>query len=350
MKVALLSLIAAISVSLWAMPASATVYSLDDLTSSPLGNLRAFYGINSGGDAVGTYYVHTYERAFIRRNGQVQALGTLGGYISVPRAINDFGKVVGYSTLDGSSQPFHAFVWESIGGLHDLGNLNGIGAIANDINNSGQVVGESGTAFIWDAVNGMQSLGTLPGYEWCSTAVAINNNGLVLGYSAKLIDGMPAIHYFLRDNFNGMRDLTAMMGRDVNALDINDLGQVVGYCEGHAFIWDSVSGMQDLGITGGNSYAYGINNRGQVVGEYEAPSGGNLPFVWDKVNGMQNPGTLGGFSNGCLDINDAGVIVGSSSNQSGFRAVQWTPVPEPPSILAILGGLASLLAFRRRKA
>ena len=41
----------------------------------------------------------------------VTDLGTLGGGVSIPAAINDHGGVAGYATLRGGSQ--HAFVWTS---------------------------------------------------------------------------------------------------------------------------------------------------------------------------------------------------------------------------------------------
>ena len=64
-------------------------------------------------------------------------------------------------------------------------------------------------------------------------------------------------------------------------------GQVVG--EGsipfssyhmHAFLWKDGT-MTDLGTLGGaTSWAYGINNRGQVVGYSETASGEMRAFLW----------------------------------------------------------------------
>ena len=41
---------------------------------------------------------------------------------------------------------------------------------------------------------------------------------------------------------------------------------------------------------------------------------------------------------------------GSVTNALGFSGAIYSPVPEPSSIIVLLGGLGSLLAFRRRKA
>jgi probable HAF family extracellular repeat protein len=55
------------------------------------------------------------------------------------------------------------------------------------------------------------------------------------------------------------------------AYALNDRGQVVGSSstpEGsHAFSWTAAAGMVDLGTLGANyAYAYAVNNHGQVVG------------------------------------------------------------------------------------
>ena len=76
--------------------------------------------------------------------------------------------------------------------ITDLGTLPGsTSSIATAINNSGQVVGNSGDhAFLWQ--NGvMTDLGTLPG-STSSTATAINNSGQVVGNSGN--------HAFFWDN------------------------------------------------------------------------------------------------------------------------------------------------------
>jgi probable HAF family extracellular repeat protein len=92
-------------------------------------------------------------------------LGTLGGHNSEGNDINASGQVTGASfTADGF---FHAFRWDPVTGMQDLGTLSGaLGEISSGsgINDSGQVAGGSGnSAFLWDPVTGMQDLGTLGG-------------------------------------------------------------------------------------------------------------------------------------------------------------------------------------------
>src|SRR5215207_10175943 len=63
----------------------------------------------------------------------------------------------------------------------------------------------------------------------------------------------------------------------------------------HAFLYDSTNGMKDLGTLGGtNSYAYGINDSGQVVGYSDTANSGPHAFLYDSTNGMKDLGTLGG--------------------------------------------------------
>lgn len=101
-------------------------------------------------------------------------------------AVNDSGVIVG-GPVAVTQVPHHAFRWTLNDGYKDIGDLPGglDSSAANDINNSGQVLGVGNSdlgqrAVVWDADGSMHDLGDLPG----STAYypfRINNLGDVIG-------------------------------------------------------------------------------------------------------------------------------------------------------------------------
>ena len=113
-------------------------------------------------------------------------LGTLGGWESTARAINDVGQVVGCSWLGGPVTD-RAFLYEPGRGMRDIGTLGGSLSCAYGINNQGQIVGWSYTtrdtavhAFLWSESTGMIDL--TPALRGSSIAADINDVGLVAGY------------------------------------------------------------------------------------------------------------------------------------------------------------------------
>jgi len=96
----------------------------------------------------------------------------------------------------------------------------------------------------------------------------------------------------------------------------------------HAFIWSKAAGMVGLGVLPGftDSGTHDINNLGQVVGYCALAGVPNRGFLWSSTAGMQPVGTLpGGLSSDAVGINDLGEIVGTSDsgNVSTYHAVLW---------------------------
>jgi probable HAF family extracellular repeat protein len=108
--------------------------------------------------------------------------------------------------------------------------------------------------------------------------------------------------------------------------------------------------VTDLGTLGGiESWAYGLNNLGHVVGWAELPAGNYHAFVHDGGE-MIDLGTLGGMFSSAYAINDEGVIVGYAQDASGqWQAVRWVPVPEPATWSLAIMALGCRTLHRRRR-
>ena len=125
------------------------------------------------------------DTAFAVSRYTITGLGTLGGSNSGAVGLNDLGQVVGRADTAGATEQ-HAFIWQN-GALTDLGTLGGTYSHAYDINCSEKAVGLATTAtgdyhaFLWQG-GVMTDISTLPG-NMTSWAQGINESGQIVGIS-----------------------------------------------------------------------------------------------------------------------------------------------------------------------
>ena len=169
-----------------------------------------------------------------------------------------------------------------------------------------------------------------------SYAYGLNSDADIAGFDEDTDDDESA---WISDG-SSLTSLGTLGGTTSQARDINDSDEVVGLSDtaggvSHAFIWDSGSGMQDLGTVAGrsDSEAAAINDDGEVAGtvlNISSEPMGWLAFLYVPIAahtlsaGMNSLGTLGGEASVATDVNDSGQVVGGAMNASDqMRPFLW---------------------------
>lgn len=231
----------------------------------------------------------TEMRGFVWRDGVMRDLGTLGGSDTAQAVQNQRGQIAGYSYTNFTPNPttglptIHPFLWDH-GHMRDLGSLGGTIALANWMNDRGDVVGmsnlagdETGHPFLW-AHGSMRDLGSLGG--GFGAANYVNNRGDVTGGALAADD---TFHGFLWRQ-GKLVDLPPV-GDAVHAFGnaLNDRDQVVGneldadFNETDAALWSDGRGYDLNTLVGPTSFqmisADYINDQGAIFGHGVYTSG-----------------------------------------------------------------------------
>lgn len=115
--------------------------------------------------------------------------------------------------------------------------------------------------------------------------------------------------------------------REAEAFALNEKCEVAGYltyAEQEAFVWrpDYTPELTTLGSLGGASFAYDINIYSEVCGVARVNDFLNHAFRWTEATGMQDLRPTALESN-AYGINDRGEIVGQADGPNGMRAFIW---------------------------
>ncbi len=282
----------------WRVTDTGDLLSLTDLGTLPGGTESRADDVNNLGEIVGSSATNgyaDYRAVFIPAGGSMVDLGTLrvdNSGQSRAFAVNDVGLVVGQADVEIGNR---ACVWyvDEDGVVLDKIALAGFDGRssrwANDVNNSGQVVGQaqradgSGHAASWqvDVVNGTLVVTgpvdlAIPGLA--TDANGINATGDIAGTARTVLgglDGNSEAYAFLLTAEDVLIDLGTIGGAKwTEAQAVNDHLQVVGRVDrqkDEAYLWELgvLTTLNDLIPSGTNwqlKHGNDINNNSQIVG------------------------------------------------------------------------------------
>ncbi len=329
-------------------PTSGQLTNLGDL---PGGNTwSAAFDINASNQVIGSSGAGNGANAFVWNSTTgMTNLGDLSGglNISLGMGINDSGVAVGAGLTGGGTGPSgsqtHAFVWDATNGIRDLSgplapnpNTDFI-STANDINNLGIAVGQALT----------EEAGLIP-IAWDTTEV---------GFPQTPLPGLP------EENPGNPGQFTYSHNSSANA--INEFLAVVGTSKlyysqvNRAFLWAPERGVINLNDhldSSGNGWtltsAVDINDLGQIVGIGTNPSSQTEAFLLVPVNDKPvltpiapvyvNQGNLATFDANAIDPNGDDITYSINEDAPSGASIDpdtgvftWTPDSTAPDQVLI---------------
>ena len=225
---------------------------------------------------------------------------------------------------------------------------------ASGINDNGQVVGYFGSIpgpVVWSRSTGPVTLTKISGLNQFDAAGAtdINNAGQIVGL-ARASYNVGQTVAVLWTNPNSLTPLPNTH-QDNSATAINQSGLIVGNGNVSRYsgpvAWQNGVGFQLplLGYTlqtGPQGDALDVNDAGIIVGSSSIPTSRNRHAVYWENGTAHDLGTLSGDeSSGARAVSNNGAIVGESMGPSGSRAFLWT-ASEGMKLLGSLGGESTL--------
>jgi probable HAF family extracellular repeat protein len=295
-----------------------TYTNYDEDTSESCG----IFGINSTGDFVGNVG-NGPVRAFVNIGGVKTEFTPSGAVSAYAYAINTTHEVVG-TYFDGSNNA-HGFSWVS-GTIKEIKYPGAVQTYASGINDGGEITGT------YTLSNGLTYGFTLIKGVYTSTDFAdtggVSKTGAYAGYYWGVPDGFPAAYLAIPTKFT-LTPITLPGGAQQGGFDgINNAGVFVG---GYADSTGKQHGMMlSAGVVtniddpkGVMNVCHGINTTNHIVGTYYDTSGNPHGFLYSGGTFTDIPGPSGSVFSEATGINDNGDIVGdfylpSNGNFHGF--------------------------------
>lgn len=235
-------------------------------------------GVNNKSQIVGGYEVSGNGFGFILSNGKYQKLEYPGGQFTSASSINDSGEIVGSTDLNGAIQ---GFVLNN-GTYQEIAYPGYSHNSATGVNNAGVIVGNtwnnSGESFGFKYVNGQYSLITFAGANYTEIG-GINNKGDISG-----------------TYFDGAKN--------------------------YGFILHADGKLETIWYPGqkGTSGVTAINDMRQVLGTWSPSRQGQTLYGFlDSGNMFTKIAYPGAIQTMPTGINNAGIVVGTWSNQTTFN-------------------------------
>lgn len=280
--------------------------------------------------------------AFAAPRYSVTDLGILpGGKYVYVTGINNLGQVVGW--VKAAHTRTRGFLWT--GTMHDLGTIpNFRNCKAFGINDHSQIVGQdrtdqvgpmyafSGHSFIWKdgqktaLPNVNTNQGSIIGEDMAATA--INNLGQVVGSTGYLWQHNGTIR--IGTSAAGINDLGQIACEKLVSYASGTPGAIGGASGSHPILWKDGTAT-DLGLMPGAEFAEvsGINAVGQVVGWMDSfmSASGNIDeysFFWNGSRYIKIGSFKGYRFSQAYGINAQGQVVGKCVRHRGYaHAYCW---------------------------